>query len=104
MVEQRKALRLTAAGLSEGQVSFVCGGTAERVPLEDLSRDGMRVLFHKPVSLGSMVEGKVEFYFTLTRWVIPFFVKGKVIRVSRQNDTWEAGVQFDEQLSGMLPA
>lgn len=103
-MEQRQALRLTAAGLSEGQVSFVCDGTDERVPLGDLSRNGMRVLFKDPVSIGSRVKGKVEFYFTLTRWVIPFVVKGEVVRVNRHDNGWEAGVKFDELLSGALPA
>lgn len=102
--EQRQGQRLNAAGMSETQVSFISDENPERVRLEDISRSGMRAYFPKPVSIGSAVQGKLEFYFTLTRRAIPFVVRGKVVRVNETNGSWEAGIQFDKLLRGVLPA
>ncbi|OGS17585.1 MAG: hypothetical protein A2219_01085 [Elusimicrobia bacterium RIFOXYA2_FULL_50_26] len=69
---------------------FFCNGVKDKVEVLDVSALGMRAFFSNPVTVGMETSGELD----IPHNTIPFFVKGKIIRVRESSNRWETAVQF----------
>jgi hypothetical protein len=63
----------------------------DEVNILDLSAGGMRIASYRPIPLGEDISGE----FRVLPQGGPFFVRGRVTRITENNGAWEAVVQFD---------
>jgi hypothetical protein len=89
MAEMRKHYRLSADALETSQV--MCGGTKENVPVFNVCAGGMKVAFSRAVDVGAGLYGVVK----ILPKAKPFFVRGKVVRVTEKEGKWETAVHFE---------
>lgn len=90
MVEHRKYRRLSTD--CQEHTATVYAGGKENVKLLDVSARGLRARFSRRVELGTDFYGKLNIH----PQVSPFFVKGKVVRVTEKGNAWETAVNFDK--------
>jgi len=72
------------------QSDFYYDGTSDKVEVLDVSALGMRAFLSRPVTVGTEISGQLDIPYN----AIPFFVKGKIVRVRETSSRWETAVQF----------
>ncbi|MHB9020151.1 MAG: PilZ domain-containing protein [Minisyncoccota bacterium] len=102
MDERRKAKRWYPEG--NNVAHFIPDGMQEKVLLGDITPFGMKAFFPRPVSVGTQLQGKVEFSFNLTGAKIPFHIKGEVVRVNESNGRWDTAIKILGLMNSMRPA
>jgi hypothetical protein len=88
MHERRRFSRLLSAENATSAV--ICGGVKEDARLMDVSAGGMRISLARQAAVGEDLYGKLK----ILPEIGPFFVKGRVLRVTEKESGWEAAVQF----------
>jgi len=89
MVEKRGADRWKPPQESRGVI--MCNGIKENAKILDVSNSGMRVIFTKPIPIGSEIYAKV----TIVENALPYFAVGEIKRVLNVGGgNWEASIQF----------
>lgn len=68
------------------------GGKEEDVPMLDLSANGMRLKFTRPIDIGSTLRARIHLLSSSNI----YFVRGKILRVEEKNGAYETSVQFDK--------
>jgi hypothetical protein len=77
----------------EGKVvSLTHAGVTEDVKMVDVSAGGMRITSSHPLEYGAVIHGRFEILPQLG----PYFVIGKVTRVTESDSGWDTAVQFDK--------
>ena len=90
MEEKRHYSRWITDPSKKTTISY--SGTKEEANILDMSAGGMRVSFAKRLDEGAAVEG----VFNVIDNVGPFFVKGKVSRVTAKGDKYETAIVFEK--------
>jgi len=88
MDDKRQFGRLFREGEDVAVVS--CADVKDKGEIIDVSAGGMRINLHKPVNIGETVYGE----FSVMDF--PYYVKGKVNRVSSAGSQWEVAISFDK--------
>lgn len=76
---------------SENFGSIVCAGLREEVKVLDISIGGMKISFPKQVDIGTDLYGMVK----IRPDKPPFYVSGKVVRVTQSEGFWETAIEFE---------
>ncbi len=90
MEEKRKWSRLN---VEEKERTFIsCTDSKNKGEILDMSAGGMKVTFSKPVELGAIISGE----FKVPPRTGPFYMIGKVSRVTERKGAWEVGLEFEK--------
>ena len=90
MDERRQKQRWTVSGDKDLVVSSQ--DQKKQASLIDISTGGMRFSCSRPLEVGDTIEGE----FSLPPSGGPFFIKGRVDRVSESSGMWEIAVVFEK--------
>lgn len=96
MVEKRRFNRWHTEKGKDAVIS--CAGIKEKVKILDISATGMKISLSKPIALGAIIQAE----FTVSSNLGPFFVKGRVMRVTEKAGLWEAAVEFEKVSTGKI--
>lgn len=67
-------------------------GIEKKVKILDISAGGMKICLPQPINVGVVIRGEFKIFPHLG----PFFVKGKVIRVTEKEGVWEVAIEFEK--------
>lgn len=91
MEERRKYNRwYLDAGEEKAVVSWA--GRQENVRIIDISAGGIKMAFYEPVEIGTTIFGE----FKVLPHLGPFYIRGKVKRVTENEGIWEVVVEFEK--------
>lgn len=70
---------------------LIFSGLKQEVKVLDVSAGGMKVILNKALDLGTLIEGEFRIIHSLG----PFFIRGKVVRVTQKDASFETAIHFD---------
>lgn len=91
-MEDRRRYNRWYLDTAEEKAFVSWSGAEESVKIIDISTGGMKIAFSRPIDVGVTIYGE----FKVLPHLGPFYVRGKVSRVTEKDGMWEVVVEFEK--------